>query len=566
MTKQGRSPITRRRFLIGAAATAGAAVLGACTSQPTPAPTAAPKATSAPVSAPSTAPVQGTAVPATAVRTSNITRGGVLREIDRLAISSLDPHLSTTRDTAWMPLLFDTLLSYRVVDLKKEEFAIGPGLAESYEVVDPTTIEFKLVKGVKFHDGSDFNAEVAKWNLERAATHEKSAVAETVKDVKEVVAVDSHTLRIILNAPAPMFPLQMTPANPVTVFMVSKAAVEKQGDAGFAEKPVGSGPMQFKEWVRDDRLVMEKFPDHWEMGEDGKPLPYVDGFVSRLITDQSVGLVEMRTGHMDIFLNLLLEDVETVKAEPQLKLFNVPGRWMGYPSLYFNPHPPEGADYPFSKHLELREAAQYATDRQALADTLGFGNALPHYYWDWYPGSPGYDESLPRREFDLEKAKELVAKAGFANGVDVEVKVINRTSDTAPLEVLQAMWAKAGIRLHINKMDRLVWVDDGRAGKFEALSHSNTGQPDPILRQTTRTGSTYNWANYSDPEMDKLWEQVAAEYDAKKREEIYRQMQTKLYNEAYHFIGYRMPTIAALNKAVQGMTTNYNYRYIWLQS
>ncbi len=495
--------------------------------------------------------------------TSQIRRGGILRDVQRFSVDSLDPHLSTARDLSAIPILYDTLLSYKLVDEKTERFEVGPGLAESYQVVDPTTVVFKLRRGVKFHDGSEFNAAVAKWNLERAGSHPKSKIKQSVDEVKQIQTPDPYTLRLTLKKPFPALPVQMTPANLLMVCMVSKEAVEKLGDDKFGMNPVGSGPMRFKEWVRDDRIVLEKFPGHWEKGEDGQPLPYVDGLVSRLITDQSVAFVELRSGNVDTYLELDLKDVATAKSAPNLFVRTIPGQWRAFPGFYFNPRP--GTSHPFSNNKKLREAAQYAMDRESMAKALGFGLGRPAYYFFWYPGMLGYDESLPRREFDLARAKRLVQEAGFPNGVDVEVKVINRTIEVRSVEVMQAMLDKVGIRLKITPLDRLPWIDDGRAGRFQALSHSNSSRVDPQLTEDSKTGSTYNWAGYSSPEVDKLWSQAAGEYDNGKRADLYRRIQRILYEDAFHVLGFQYPLVAAASKRVHNLSTQHNFRYIWLE-
>ncbi len=348
-------------------------------------------------------PAATTGPAAAATPAATVKRGGVIRDVQRLAIDMLDPHLATTRATEFMPMLFDTLLSYQMVDPATQRFEVGPGLAESFKVVDPTTIEFKLRKGAKFQDGSDWNAEVAKWNLDRAATHSKSKIKETMVDVKDVQVVDDSTLRVNLKQPSALFPLQMTPANPVFVGMLSKDAMDKLGEEKFATNPVGSGPMKFKDWVRDDRVTLERFPGHWEKGLDGQPLPYLDGMVSRLITDQSVALLEMRTGNVETFLNIELKDVASAKASRELTVQEIPLEWTAYPALYFNPK--TDTQYPFSNNLRLRQAAQYATDRDSMAKALGFGLASPADYPYWYPGLAGYDEKLPKYEYNLDKAK-----------------------------------------------------------------------------------------------------------------------------------------------------------------
>lgn len=502
------------------------------------------------------------AAPAAPTQPVRVRRGGVLRDVQRLAIDSLDPHLGSTRDIMPMHMLFDTLFSYRPVDEQGTKWELGPELAESFRVVNPTTIELRLRRGVKFHDGSDFNAAVLKWNIERAATHPRSRVKEVVKDIREVQTVDDYMVRLMTASPRASLPAELSAGSILMFAIVSRQAVERLGDERFGANPVGSGPMQFKEWVRDDRIVLERFANHWERGADGQPLPYLDGVVSRLIPDQSVSFIELRSGNIDTFLELDPKDLALARGARDLAVQGVPGMWRAFPGFYFNPRP--GTQYPFSNNRRLREAAEYAIDRESMAKALGFGIGGPNYSFYWFPGMLGYDDKLPRRAFNLDKARALLTEAGFPNGVDVEVKVINRTLEVRSVEALQGMWAQAGIRLKIRAMDRLPWIADGRSGNYEALSHVSSSRVDPQVSEDSRTGSTYNWPGYSNSHVDRLWEQAAAESDAGKRAEIYKRIQRSLYIDAFHVTGFRFPQMAAVNRRVNGLTTVYNYRYVWM--
>lgn len=491
---------------------------------------------------------------------TQVTRGGVLTEASAFNPESTDPQLSSLR-AAWFSVPFDSFFSYRLVEGTTDEFEMEPGLATSYELVDDTTVELTLREGVTFHDGSDWNADVAKWNIERARDHELSTVSTTVAAVDDVVVVDDHTIQLILNEPQPTLQLQLTPANPLNVFLVSQEAVESMGDEEFARAAVGSGPMRITNWIPDERLELEAVEGHWESGVDGEPLPYLDEYIIRFITDQSVSAIELRTGNVEI-MSPLNQDVEQLDNEPNITVYPLPARDGGQPSFYIASDPDSPS--PFAHDVRLRQAIQHAIDREAMASTLGFGRGAAHYYWGWYPGVPGYDESLPRYEYDPERARDLLADAGYPDGIELEVKVINRPSDVQPLEVMQAMLGEVGIQLTINAMDRTPWVDDGSSGNFEALSHGNSAMIEPLLRQESRTDSQYNWASYSNPEVDELWGRAATEQDPEQREQIFHEIQTHIHEDAYHFIGYRSPLMMAHLNDLHGLETDHNFRYLWL--
>lgn len=521
-----------------------------------PAVTAAPKA--AATSAP-TAAAKPVAPAATAIPVAKIKRGGTLRSVQKYTIDSLDPHLATTRGS-FGNLIYDTLMAYKLVDPKQGRFEPIPGMAESLKVIDPTTIELKLRKGVKFHDGTSLTSDVVKWNLERAGKHAKSQVKLTVSAIKDIQTIDDLTLRLILTAPSSVLALNLSPLGVNSVYIVSKDAVEKLGDDKYGSNPVGTGTAKLREWVRDQRMVLDKVPGHWELGDDGQPLPYLDSFIDITITDQTVALVELKTGNIDLVPDIELKDVLPLRSNSDIVISDKFGdeAWMSYPGMYFNPK----LNYAFSDK-KLREAAQYALDRDSIAQALGFGVGQAAYYPLWFPGMLGYDEGLPKRTFDLNKAKTLLTEAGYPNGVDVEVKVINRPSDVRPLEVVQEMWRKANIRLKINQLDRLVWISSGRENDFEILSHSFKSRVDPHLAQYTRTGSPSNYPNYSNTEADKLWAQAEQEYDSNKRGELYKQIQKYIYEDAYHMIGYMHPAPAARNKKVHDFLSFFGYRYVW---
>lgn len=492
---------------------------------------------------------------------NSVSRGGTIVLAELLAIDSLDPHLANAR-TRIMSLMFDSLFSYRLKPGTTDEFELGYELATGFEETSETTARMTLRQGVKFHDGSDLTAEVVKWNLERARDHEKSAVQTSVSELVNVTVVDDHTLDLEFKSPQPLFRLTMTAANATNVYIVSKQAVESMGDEAFAHKPVGSGPYAVENWLVDDRVELVAFSGHWESGLDGKPLPYADRFTIRQMPDQSVSALELRAGNVHI-MDPLEQDLDSLEAAG-IQIYAQPGRDTGQPSFYISSK--EDASTPFAHDVRLRQALQHAVDREAMAAALTFGRGKPHYYWGWYPGVPGYDESLPRYEYNPEKARQLLADAGYADGVSLTVKVINRPKDLQPLEIMQAMLGEVGITLNIETMDRTPWVEAGRTGNFEALSHGNTALVDPLFRRETMTGSDANWAGYSNPKVDALWAEASRTGDTAARAEIYKNIQRILYEDAYHFIAFRAPKMLAMAPGIGGIDSDYNLRYAWLAS
>ncbi len=201
--------------------------------------------------------------------------------------TTMDPH----RSTAAVDRQVYNNVYGKLVDIDTK-FGIVPQLAQSWEIKNGgLTYVFKLRRGVKFHDGSDFDAEVVKWNFDRMrdpalASPRRSEIAP----IKEVKVVDPSTVEITLTAPfTPLLSVLSDRAG----MMVSRAAVEKYKD-DFARNPVGTGPFRFVEWVKDDHLTLKRFDGYFEKG-----LPYLDEIVYRPIPDSTVRFTAMRTGQVD---------------------------------------------------------------------------------------------------------------------------------------------------------------------------------------------------------------------------------------------------------------------------
>ena len=536
MSQEGKvRPVSRRKFIRAAAITSGGLALAVC----------APRST-----------------PAQAIK-----RGGQLVASKQWTYASLDPHLTSEPEMAGYDALFNTLVRFELVDPKTWEHKLVGDLAESWQQPDPKTIVFKLRKGVTFHDGSEFDAAVAKWNLERQRDHPKAQLIKVpLANVGAVETPDKYTLRLKLKSDSPSLIRLLAFAWGAKLRMASKAAMEKLGDEGFARNPVGTGPFKFKQWVTDDRLILERNPNYFEMGADGKSLPYLDGLVFRYIPDPTVALVDMRAGSLHVLEWILTKDVATIKGDSNLAIWEMP--WAG--QIYF--FGGYNIDAPPFNDVRVRQAANYGIDREGMAKALGYGVGFPYYYPQWGPAALGWDETILKYPYNPAKVKELLTAAGYPDGVSIELKVISREPELTIGEFVQQMWTAVGIKTKMVSQERLSWIDAMRAKKFQACFwRGNLAQPsvesDSLITSFT-CGSPSNWAQWCDRDVDRLMKEAGAAMDPKKRHTIYREVFQLIQEKAYLFTGIAMPLMTSYRKEVQGLTFDFQsptFHRAWLR-
>jgi peptide/nickel transport system substrate-binding protein len=513
---------TRREFMKAAALVAGAAV-----------------------------PLPALAAPAPA---ASIKRGGTLIHAINWTVPTMDAHLTSLLEHTVYESLYNGLVRLQLADPKTWEHKVMGDLAESWQQPDAKTIIFKLRQGVKFHDGSDFDAEVAKWNLLRARDHAKSQLKAALSPVASVEALDKYTLQVKAKSDNAALLRVLAHNTGGLVRMISKAAMDKVGEEAYARNPVGTGPFRLKQWITDDRVIMVRNPDYFDKGADGKPLPYLDEFITRYVPDPSVSLVDMRAGSVQFLQWVLPKDVATVRSNPDLTLEELP--WAG--QIYFKVGYNTKAT-PFND-VRVRQAANYGIDRVAMHKALGFGVGAPHHYPYWIPGTLGYDETIMKYEYNPAKVKELLTAAGYPDGVSIELKVIAREPENTIGEFVQQMWSAVGIKTKLVSMERLSWIDAVRANRFQACFWRGAlwAFVDPESARTLiACGAQTNWANWCDAEADKLLGEGLVTLDPKRRQTIYRNMWQTIQERAYAGTGFLAPMLNAYRKDVQGVTYNF---------
>jgi peptide/nickel transport system substrate-binding protein len=292
-------------------------------------------------------------------------------------------------------------------------------------------------------------------------------------------------------------------------------------------------------------------------------LPYIDGIVFRFIADDSVRLLEVKAGSVDFTELIQGKDIPGVKSNPELVFIEAP--YMGNKYRFFFNSKSE----PFGEDLKLRQAAQYALDREAMAKTLGMGAGYPTKY-DFALGGIGYDESVPYYGYDVNKAKQLVKESKKPDGVDVMLTVISRDLDTRQAQMMKQMLDAVGIRTTIEAMERIAWGKKVReGGEFQMATQRTNFEPDPDAPLTlTWGGGRAGYHRAEIPEMDKCLQEARETYDPKARHQVYVKCQKIMYDTAWWGFMWMQTWNYVHNKKMKGFppawASKWRFEYIWL--
>ena len=443
---------------------------------------------------------------------------------------SLDPAAVTAvNDFRILVNVYDGLTRYRDGTLEVE-----PSLAESWEISeDGKTYTFKLRSGVKFHDGSDFNAEAVKFNFDRMLKedhpfHETGPfpLAFFFSSVEEVNVIDDLTVEFKLNAPYAPFLSNL--AYP-TGLIVSPAAVEEYGK-DFGRHPSGTGAFKFEEWEANAKVVVSRNEDYWD---GAAPL---EAIVYRPITDANTRIAEMLAGGLDIMVEVPPDSLQQFRDTADYKVLEQAGPHVWF--LILN-----AKEGPFSDKL-VRQAANYAIDKKALTENVLQGTAdiaagptPPAFAW-------AYDESLDPYPYDPEKAKELLKEAGYSGEALTFYVTEGGSGMLDPVAMgtaIQADLQKVGMKVNIETYEWNTFLDKvnpGLEGKADMAEMAwMTNDPDTLPYLALRTDAWpdkggFNSGYYSNPKVDELLEKARTSTDQNERAKLYREMQQIVHDDA----------------------------------
>jgi peptide/nickel transport system substrate-binding protein len=402
-----------------------------------------------------------------------------------------------------------------------EKLNIVPQLALSHETsADGKEMTIKLRPGVKFHDGESFDAEAAKFSLERHLNMQGSFRKPELATVDHVEVVDPLTIKLVLKTPFSPLIAQLTDR---AGMMVSPKAAKEAGDK-FGLHPVCAGPYKFVERVQQDRMVFEKFADYWN-----KDNVFIDRVVYLPIVDATVRLANLKSGGLDLIERVLATDIKDVRADSKLKLSTA--LELGYLGLTINIANDKNKG-PLSQSEKVRQALDLSIDREAINQVVFNGEFTPGNQWV-SPEHPYYQKAFPIQKRDIAKAKALLKESGAALPVSVDLMVPKGAENEAVAQVVQSMAAEAGFDLKIRLIEFATSFKQAQAGEFQAFLIGWSGRIDPDGNSYVflHTKAPQNDGGYSNPEADKALEDARLVTDPAQRRAIYEKLTKVVLND-----------------------------------
>lgn len=464
-------------------------------------------------------------------------RGGTIRGAVVGPVTSLDPYSSLlgSGDGMSYQALYNALVEVTI------DGEVVPELASEWTISeDELTYTFTLVDGVTFHDDTPLDAAAVQWNIERymaeGSTHTN---ADRLRVIESIDAPDATTIVFTLVAPNAPF-LSTLSGCPI----VSPTAVEELGE-DFQLQGVGSGPFRFESWEPGSAARFVRNENYWEIAPDGEPYPYLDALVVDGVPDDSVRLLNLRSGEFELNERLNPRDVATVESDANIEIVET--------TLATSYLVAMNVTQPPFDNVTLRQAVAAAIDRAAVIDNISFGTGYTSSFA--FPQGSWFFIDDPAPVFDTEQATTLLAEAGYPDGVDITLTIINRPIDNQISQIVKSQLDAVGIRTTIEVLERTTWVDlwSARDGELGILQRG-AGSIDPDTQSAFfSTTNIANFAGYDSPEIMELIDQANQTIDQDERLAIWQEIVGIMVEDAaYVFMGC-VPAPGAKRTSVQDL-------------
>ncbi len=491
--------------------------------------------TSSPVSTSAPGPTQ--AVSTTTAGTAQTSKpptatpryGGIFKQIHTLSVVNVGyvPDSAEPYDTWIAESALETLIKVM------PDGSYGPRLATEYKVApDYMSVTFTLRKGVKFHDGTDFNAQAVKYNIE---LYNKGKL-DSLRYVSSVDVIDDYTVKVNFSKLQSGFllPFATRPGQ-----MTSPTALTNNPKEWFLTHTVGTGPFEFDNYVRDIKMDFKKFKGYWQQGK-----PYLDGIQWMTIADRTTALMSYKSGEAHTILYPAEKDRADLK-KAGVNIVNIAG------PIFTLLMDGGNASSPFS-NLKVRQAVAHAVDKDGIAQGLGYGYWQPVNQFS-YPEHFSYNKNVVGYNRDVAKAKQLLNEAGYPNGFKT---TIYGAGTTGYNELVQAYLKEVGIEAEISLGTMANVAEWRQKGWTNGISITPAAGPQPYIDSrvgvaifSSTSGSYPNI--FHSPDIDDLIAQSDKEMEQNKKVQIYQQLQKMIIDTYCVAIPlYRNPGTIALSADV----------------
>jgi peptide/nickel transport system substrate-binding protein len=477
---------------------------------------------------------------ATAVPALAQVRGGALKFAVPSVKPGLDPAHTTTGD-GYMA----TQAIFSNLTRVDENLEAKPQLARSWQSnADASVWTFHLVQGAKFHNGREVTADDVVFSIERILDPKTASPgAKAVGPIKKVSAKDKYTVVFELTGPYSDLPIQL---GNTFARIVARENIDK-----IAREPIGSGPFKLKEYMAGSKIVMVRNPDHFEKG-----IPYLDEVHQVYIKEAAAQLSALITGEIHIMYLAPIELISHLKRDPNLQVLEVAAPAFQPLEMFLAKKP--------ASDVRVRQAIRLAADRKAMMAGATAGHGVLGNDSPVPPFSPYFNKALPQRDRDVKRAKELLAQAGFKDGLDITLYTSTGRPGMEEAAIAYREGAKeAGIRAKIESIEiaRLYSEILRNPPEFAIASNNWFGRAtiDETLTPFVFTDSHWNLTKYSNAKVDELLTEARRTVDVEKRKRLYGEVQKILWEEGPAVVPYFRNYVSAIRKNVK------NYRLIPIQ-
>jgi peptide/nickel transport system substrate-binding protein len=398
-----------------------------------------------------------------------------------------------------------------------QDFSVAPWLAKSWDSPDGQTWTFELEEGVTFGNGEPFTSEDVLYSFERLQA-EESPMAGVYANIDEVVADSPTQVTFELKSVDSEFPSSLTDYR---AKMLSKSVADPMTEL------VGTGPFMLDSYAAEDRAVLKKNPTYWQKDEDGAALPYLDG-LEFIYSPDTAGQIEgLQGGALNWVGGLTAEQKQIVESNPDLKVITANTNYMNALQIRVD----QGA----GKDAKVRQALWLGTDRQAIVDLVAPGVGVAGNGTFVGPAYEAY-HSEEQPEYDPEAAKQMLADAGYADGL--EIKLVAQTADPIPAiaTAWQAQMKEIGVDVKIQQVPTDVYyadkgTDNWYQADFGIVDWGTRASPITYFKLALTSDAPWNYSRWKNPEFDELVKQIPMALDDAERADLYKQAQALLQEE-----------------------------------